>query len=51
VIGSDASKITLGDNKVLVDEILTKGGSTYISFYRVSGGELVTSVHSGKIKI
>jgi hypothetical protein len=51
VIGSESSKFTLSENKVLVDELLNKGSTTYLNFYRVSGGQVVVNVHSGKIKV
>lgn len=40
MIGSESTKITLTQNKILFDEIETKNAVTYASFYKVSGGKL-----------
>lgn len=40
MIGSDQTKITMTENKILFDEIETKNGMTFASFYKISPGSL-----------
>lgn len=37
------------ENKILFDEIETKNGMTFASFYKISPGSLQVKVHSGKV--
>lgn len=50
-LGSESSKITISEEKILFDEIETKNAITYATYYKVSDGNLQVKVHKGKIGI
>lgn len=49
LLGSENSKISLTEDKILFDEIQSKSAVTYGTFYKVSDGKLQVKVHAGAI--
>ncbi len=50
-LGADNSKLTIGEKRIVFDELTNLNSSTGASFYRVSSGMVEVKVHSGKIKL